>query len=247
VIDYDSELRSHYPHLRAAAAIAARERVLDVGCGAGESTRDAARAAAPAPVLGIDVSEALLAQARERSEGIHNVSYVLADAETHPFGEGEFDVAISRFGTMFFADPGAAFSNIARALRPGGRLVMLVWQAYERNMWVTEVDRAVGAPPGSSEAFSLGDPDTVRRLLAGFDDIGFDEVHEPVFYGPDAAAAVEFVSAFQSTHDALAAMGPDEARAARDRLHALMDSHRTPDHGVALDSRAWIVTARRAP
>jgi SAM-dependent methyltransferase len=247
VIDYDSELRSHYPHLRAAAAIAAGERVLDVGCGAGESTRDAARAAAPAPVLGIDISEALLAQARARSEGIANVRFVLADAQTHPFADGEFDVAISRFGTMFFADPAVAFANLARALRPGGRLAMLVWQAYERNTWVREVDRAVGAEPDTSEAFSLGDPATVRRLLAGFDDIGFDEVREPVFYGPDAAAAVAFVSAFQSTHDALAAMGPDEATAARERLRALMEAHRTPEHGVALDSRAWIVTARRAP
>jgi len=244
VIDYDGELRAVYPHLRRAAAVARGERVLDIGCGAGETTRDAARAATPGAVLGVDVSEALLAQARQRSEGIGNVSYVLADAETHPFPEAVFDVAISRCGTMFFADPAAAFANLRRALRPGGRLAMLVWQAYERNPWVTEIDRALGVSPAPSEAFSLGDPAVVREVLAGFEDIRLSEIREPVFYGEDGAAAVAFVSAFQSTSDALAAMTPDEAARATARLRALMDAHRTGD-GVALESRAWVVSASR--
>ncbi|HEX5616987.1 MAG TPA: methyltransferase domain-containing protein [Solirubrobacteraceae bacterium] len=242
MIDYDGELQALYPHLRAAAAIGRGERVLDIGCGAGQTTRDAAQAAGA--VLGIDVSEALLELARERSAGLANVSYVLADAATHPFPEAGFDVAISRFGTMFFADPAAAFANIARALRPGGRLAMLVWQAYERNDWVTAIDRVLGVQGDPSGAFSLGDPGTLRRLLAGFEDIRFEEVREPVFYGPDSAAAVAFVSEFQSTRDALGAMAPDEAERALARLHALMDEHHTAD-GVALDSRAWVVTARR--
>jgi SAM-dependent methyltransferase len=244
VIDYDGELRALYPHLRTAAAIAAGERVFDIGCGADQTTRDAARAAAPGPVLGVDVSEALLEQARRRSEGLANVSYVLADAQTHPFPD-EFDVAISRFGTMFFADPVAAFANIARALRPGGRLVMLIWQAEERQEWAAEIDRALGglSTGGGLGAFSLGEPATVRRMLAGFRDIRFEDVREPVFYGDDSAAAVEFVSAFQSTSDAFAAMAPDEAERALARLRALMDEHQT-DAGVAFDSAAWIVTAR---
>jgi SAM-dependent methyltransferase len=242
VIDYDSELRALYPHLREAADIAVGDRVLDIGCGAGESTRDAARTGGA--VLGVDVSEALLELARRRSEGLGNVTYVLADAATYPFPDGEYDVAISRFGTMFFADPVAAFANIRRALRPGGQLAMLVWQAYDRNDWVTAIDRALGVQPAPSEAFSLGDAATVRRVLAGFEDIGFEEVREPVFYGADGAAAVEFVSAFQSTRDALATMAPDEAERALARLHALMDEHRTAD-GVAFDSRAWLVTAVR--
>ena len=247
MIDYDSELRALYAHLREAAAVARGERVLDIGCGAGESTRDAARAAAPGSVLGVDVSDALLEQARRRSDGVINVSYVLADAQTHPFPDARFDVAISRFGTMFFADPVAAFANIARALRPQGRLAMLVWQAKERQEWVTEIDRALGGPAetGGLDPFSFGDPETVTNILAGFRDIRFEAVHEPVFYGADAAAAVEFVSAFQSTHDALSAMAPDDAQRARERLLALMDEHRTPEHGVAFESRAWIITARR--
>ena len=242
MIDYDGELRALYPHLRSAAAIGRGERVLDIGCGAGETTRDAARAGGA--VLGIDVSEALLELARRRSAGLANVSYVRADAEAHPFPEAGFDVAISRFGTMFFADPAAAFANIARALRPGGRLAMLVWQTYERNDWVTAIDRTLGVQPPPSEAFSLGDPATLRGLLADFEDIRLDEVREPVFYGPDSAAAVAFVSEFQSTRDALGAMAPDDAERALARLHALMDEHQTAD-GVAFPSRAWVVSARR--
>jgi SAM-dependent methyltransferase len=244
VIDYDDELRALYPHLRTAAAIAIGERVLDIGCGAGQTTRDAARAAAPGPVVGIDISEALLDQARRRSDGLANVSYVLADAQTHAFPDEDFDVAISRFGTMFFADPVAAFANIARALRPGARFVQLVWQSYERNEWVTEIDRVLGATGAPSDAFSLGDETRLRQVLAGFDGIRFAAVHEPVFYGPDGAAAVEFVSAFQSTSDALAAKSPDEAGHALARLRALMDEHQTAA-GVAFESRAWIVTAVR--
>jgi SAM-dependent methyltransferase len=247
VIDYDSELRALYGHLRAAAAVAQGDRVLDIGCGAGESTRDAARAAAPGPVLGIDLSEALLEQARARSEGLANVSYVLADAQTHPFTDGRFDIALSRFGTMFFVDPVAAFANIGRALRPGGRLVQLVWQTRERQEWALEIARALGGPvdSGGLDPFSLGEPATLRRVLAGFQDIEFEDIREPVFYGPDAAAGVEFVLAFQTTQDALAAMSPEDAERTLARLRALMDDHCTAEHGVAFDSRAWIVTARR--
>jgi ubiquinone/menaquinone biosynthesis C-methylase UbiE len=250
VIDYDSELRAHHPHLVAAAAVGPGERVLDIGCGAGETTRDAGRAAAPAPVLGVDVDERLLELARRRTDGLDNVSYVRADAQVHPFASEQYDVAISRFGTMFFADPPAAFANIARGLRPGGRLVMLVWQAHERNEWVSEIDRVLGGAPQPSglDAFSLGDPATTKRLLtdAGFGDLQLGDVQEPVFYGSDSAAALEFVRGFQSTRDALAALSADDAERALERLRELLEAHRTPDAGVAFDSRAWIVSGRRA-
>jgi SAM-dependent methyltransferase len=243
VIDYDGELRALYPHLRAAAAVAPGERVLDIGCGAGQTTRDAARAAAPAPVLGIDISEALLARARD-AEGPENVTYVRGDAQTHQFPEAGYDLAISRFGTMFFADPAAAFANIRRALRPGGRLVQLVWQARERNDWAAEIDRALGGPPVPEEAFSLGEPDVARGLLDGFREVEFEEVREPVFYGPDAAAALELVSAFRATAEALARMTPADADDALERLRTMLDAHRGAD-GVALGARAWVITARR--
>src|SRR4029079_10687159 len=101
-----------------------------------------------------------------------NVSFVVGDAQTYPFRSGEFDVVISRFGTMFFTDPSAAFRNIASATRPRGRLVMMVWQAHDRNEWAVEIDRALAGGgrtptgvPGALDPFSLGDQVTVRRVL----------------------------------------------------------------------------------
>jgi ubiquinone/menaquinone biosynthesis C-methylase UbiE len=110
VTTFDDELRAHNAHLRAAAAIRSGEDVLDVGCGSGQTTRQAARAAAPGRVLGVDVSEPALERARELSaaERLDNVGYEHGDAQVHPLGRGRFDVAISRFGVMFFADPVAA-------------------------------------------------------------------------------------------------------------------------------------------
>jgi ubiquinone/menaquinone biosynthesis C-methylase UbiE len=254
-VDYDSELRALHPHLRAAARVGRGERVLDIGCGAGESTRDAGRSAAPGPVLGIDVDEQLLDRARRltAAEGLDNVTYVRGDAQVHPFPDESYDVAISRFGTMFFADPVAAFTNIGRALRPRARLVLLVWQARERNEWASVIDGALcGAsrppvPARASDPFSLGDTATVRGILdhAGFREIRLDEVRAPVFYGDDSAAALAFVRAFHSTREALATMAPDDADRALERLRQALDEHRTADDGVALDSRAWIITARR--
>ena len=119
---YDAELRRHNERFRAATGIRTADRVLDVGCGAGQSTRDAARAAKLGSVLGVDVSEQLLERARQRTadEGLHNVTYELGDVQVHRFGQRQFDVIISRFGTMFFDDPVAAFTNIAR-VAPRGR------------------------------------------------------------------------------------------------------------------------------
>ncbi len=134
---YDTELRAHHQHLRAAYGISAGDRVLDIGCGTGLTTREAARAATPGRVVGVDVSERMLARAGEvtAAERLDNVRYQLGDAQVHRFDPGGFDVAISRFGTMFFSDPAVAFANIAAALRPQARLVLLVWQRREVNPW----------------------------------------------------------------------------------------------------------------
>ena len=148
---YDFELRAHHEHLRAAYGISPGDRVLDIGCGGGLTTREAARAAAPGRVLGVDISEPMLERARSATdaEQLSNVEYELGDAQTHQFAAGAFDVAISRFGTMFFADPAAAFANIATALRPGARLVLLVWQRSEHNPGCEQVSGALDddAPP----------------------------------------------------------------------------------------------------
>ncbi|HWE11952.1 MAG TPA: methyltransferase domain-containing protein [Solirubrobacteraceae bacterium] len=142
---YDTELRAHHEHLRAAYRIRPGDEVVDIGCGTGLTTREAARAAAPGRVVGVDVSERMLERARQvtAAERLDNVRYELGDAQMHRFDSAGFDVAISRFGTMFFSDPAAAFANIAAALRPGAPLVLLVWQRYEDNEWARAIDGAL--------------------------------------------------------------------------------------------------------
>jgi SAM-dependent methyltransferase len=246
---HDAELRLHNVHLRAAAGVRTGESVLDIGCGAGQTTREAGRAAAPGHVLGVDISPPAIERAREltASEGIGNVAYELADAQVHPFAAERYDVAISRFGTMFFADPAAAFANIARALRPGARLALLVWQPRERNEWTLEIDAALGVDPDDDGPFSLGHADATTRILegAGFVDVRFARVHEPVFYGPDVADALEFVHGFRSTVEALESLEPAAAARAEQRLHETLAAHVRGDDGVVFDSRAWIVSGRR--
>jgi SAM-dependent methyltransferase len=244
---YDAELRAHHEHLRAAYGIGSGDSVLDVGCGTGLTTREAARAAAPGRVLGVDVSERMLDRARELTAA-GNVRYELGDAQVHAFDPAGFDVAISRFGTMFFSDPAAAFANLAAALRPGGRLLLLVWQPREDNEWARELDAVLGHPqPSSLDPFSLADPIATTRLLdgAGFIDIHFEDVHEPVFYGHDVDAALAIVRGFQDTTAALATLSDDEAARTVELLRELLTAHRTDDRGVVFDARSWLITARR--
>jgi ubiquinone/menaquinone biosynthesis C-methylase UbiE len=200
--------------------------------------------------LGIDRSEAMIEQARvlTREQGPQNVSFACADVETYAFPARELDIAISRFGSMFFADPTTAFSNICCALKPLAPLVMIVWQTRERNEWSVEIPRALAGGEVSSlvsQAFSLGDRSAAKHTLnaAGFVDVAFDEVHEPVFYGTDIESAFAFVSQFLLVQEALKTMNDNDRKRAQDRLRALLEKHLTPD-GVWFDARAWIVSAR---
>jgi len=254
ILDYDAELSLYNERLRAATGVGPADRVLDIGCGTGQTTRDAARVAVSGHVLGVDISAPMLERARQLSdeEGLNNVNYVQADAQVHRFSTEPFDLAISRFGTMFFTDPVAAFTNIGRALRPAARLVMMVWQDEDSNEWEAAIRRSLAADgtlPASlrnPSPFSLGDPATVRSILgpAGFDEISFTDVNEPVYYGPDSAAALDFVSEFLTTQEMLAGLDAASKERAVERLSAALDEHET-DRGVWFDSRAWIVTARR--
>jgi SAM-dependent methyltransferase len=255
MLDYDSELRRHHDALHRALLVRPRDRVLDIGCGAGQTTRDAASMASQGRVLGIDTAEPVLREARRltRAAGLHNVDYVCGDAARPPFPHDAIDVAISRFGTMFFADPVAAFTDIRCVLRPTGRLVMMVWQAADRNAWAVAIHRALvdddtALPPPASgpSAFALGDAHTVERVLgaAGFVDVALAEVRAPVHYGADVARALDFVSAFSNVRRVVESQPSVERARTVARLRDVMAEHRTDD-GVRFDSRAWIVTARR--
>jgi SAM-dependent methyltransferase len=254
-VDYDAELTRYSAVLRQAWAVQPHDRVLDVGCGTGQTTREAARMAPAGGALGVDLSAPAIARARKlaRAEGLRNVTFECVDAQAHGFAQGYFDLAISRFGTMFFDDPVAAFGNLGRALRPAGRLVMVVWQAADRNEWDVAIRQALAGPAWPTavagdrpDPFSLADPTTVEGILraAGFADVGLTDVHEPVYYGADATAAVAWVRGFGCTNEFLKRLDPTAAARALARLRDVLAA-RMSDEGVWFDSRAWIVTARR--
>jgi SAM-dependent methyltransferase len=251
---YDAELRAHNQRLHAAMLVGPADRVLDIGCGTGQTTRDAARAATLGSALGVDTSEVMLERARRLSteEGVSNIAFERGDAQLHPLPAAHFDLIISRFGTMFFGDPVAAFTHLARAARPGARLVLLVWQGEERNEWATAIQQALtdgdgAAPLSGLDPFSMADPEVVRSVLgaAGFVDVGIADVHESVYYGTDAAAAFDLVRDMRQPRQLLARLGAAAAQRALLRLRKTLAAHET-DTGVLFDSRAWLVTARRA-
>jgi SAM-dependent methyltransferase len=250
---YDDAVRELHPVFLAAAAIEPGDRVLDVGCGTGRTTLDAARLASAGHALGVDLSARMLAvaRARARAAGVTNAVFLQADAQIHPFEPDAVDVAISRSAAMFFADPVAALGNVARALHPGGRLVLLTWQPFERNEWISAIASSLAAgrevplpPPGRPGPFGLSDPDRIAAVLpaAGFADVRLESLQLPVHLGPDAATAEEFLLGQAGWMlEGLDATGRERALGAlRDSLAA----HESAD-GVTYGSASWLVTARR--
>ncbi|CAM5282632.1 2-methoxy-6-polyprenyl-1,4-benzoquinol methylase, mitochondrial [Streptomyces avidinii] len=238
-----------------AAAIGPREHVLDVGCGAGRTTRLAARRATEGQVVGLDLSAPMLERARHsaRAEGTANASFAQGDAQSHPFAPGTFDVAISRFGVMFFADPVAAFGNIASALRPGGRLAFACPAEAGGNEWLLALTALRDILPvgefgaqGSPGMFSLADPDHTVRMLsaAGFEAARAVRVHADGVWGSDAEDASAFLLGSGPGRHLLDQVGPEEReRAAR----TLADALRPHEKGgaVVLRGSSWLVTAHR--
>ena len=221
----------------------------------------AAREAQAGSALGIDLCAPSIHRARQlaRAAKLRNVVFERADAEKHRLPRDHFDVAISRFGTMFFDDSAAAFLNVGRALRQDGRLVMMVWQARERNEWIVAIRRSLGTARARCPTL----PGWIRSRwptrrrdgdlqVAGFTDVAFADVRAPVYYGVDVAAALDWVRA--SRHgEVLKRLDSGAARAHARRLREaeggvedMLDAHASAD-GVWFDSSSWIVTARRRP
>lgn len=252
---FDQGVAGYHGDLVKAAGIQQDSVILDIGCGTGQVTRDAARIAHQGSALGVDLSSAQLdlARALAAKDQLTNATFVQADAQVHDFGESRFDVAVSRHGTMFFGDREAAFANIARAVRPGGRFVQLTWQALDRNEGISTFriiasgGRELPPPPPPPEAptpFSLSDPDRVRQLLcgAGFVDVEMTGLTVPMYYGRDVDDAFDFIADhFASAFGQL----DDESRArALDTLKVNIADHLT-DRGVLYATAHWLIHARR--
>jgi SAM-dependent methyltransferase len=253
---FDVSLARYTGPLLQAAAIGPDERVLDIGCGNGFTTRESARRATNGTSLGVDLSSHMIERARLRAaeQGIANVDFVQADAQIHRFDEAAFDVAISRAGVMFFGDPVRAFVNIARALRRGGRLALVVWQDVSRNPWLRDIMTALAAgrdlpaqPPDAPGPFSFAEPERIREILgaAGFTHIEVDGIGEPLSFGRTAEEAFRFLTGLGVTESMLRDLDATRRAQALAALRETVEAHETPE-GVLFASAAWLVRARRA-
>jgi SAM-dependent methyltransferase len=238
-----------------AADLQAAEVVLDVGCGCGTTTIAAnSRVGPQGAVLGIDISEVMLTVARQRVTdlALDNVTFTEADAQTHPFAPAHNDIALSRFGTMFFDDPAAAFTNIRRSLRPGGRLCMTTWQPLAGNDWLTVPGAALlqfGQLPDVSEhgpgMFAQSDPAVLTGLLqaAGFTDIDVRAVTVPLHLGANEDEAAAYLASTSMGRAVLVTVPGDQQEAALDAVREALTPHLTSD-GIVLSGGVLVSTAR---
>jgi SAM-dependent methyltransferase len=229
------------------------QRVLDVGCGCGTTALLAADAVGDqGAVVGVDVSAPMVARARERSVGRTNITYALADAASHDFGT-TFDVALSRFGVMFFARPDAAFEHIRGALRPGGRLAFACWRSAADNAWVRVPFEAAAphlppAPPQHPDEpgpFAFADGERVRRLVtgAGFSDVAVTPFDADVVLSRSGLdTAVRFAMSTGPTARAIRDAGDD----AKDLVRQALETRFRPfvaNEQVTLGGAVWLVHA----
>ena len=241
--------------LVARANVQAGERAIDIGCGTGMTSAELARRVGPkGQVLGIDVSEPMLARARLRLDPAVPLAFQLADATTHEFPRGAFDLLFSRFGVMFFADPARSFANLRTALKPGGRLAFACWRRPDENPWMG-LPLQAAAPhlppqprPGPEDPgpFSFGREERVRRILetAGFAAIG----HEPVDFAFDIARghgldeAVSTATSIGPASRILQGQPPEVVAAVAAAVRRALEPHVRGD-SVPLAAAIWIVTA----
>jgi len=240
------------------AAPQSNERVLDIGCGAGTTVLElASRVGVGGHVLGADVSEPSVARAQQRiaAAGLRHAEAIVADVSAHPFTPNSFDLAFSRFGVMFFGDPQAAFTNVRRAMKPGGRLTLAVFRAAAEKLWPNAPVDAVRhllppiPTPGLEEPgpFSWADPARVHRILegAGFRDVTLTPL-DPIIQlaGPAGAAeAADFVIVLGPLARVLPGLSAAQREKVRENLEVYFKGH-TTSQGVVLPAANWVVRAR---
>lgn len=237
------------------------QRVLDIGCGFGDTTqRIAGLVGADGEAVGVDASERFIEDAiREaREAGIANARFLVADVQAGLGKEGGFDLAFSRFGTMFFASPVAAMRNVHGSLRPGGRLTMVVWRRRIDNEWLyraqTIVEGIVARPEEYDEPtcgpgpFSMADADTTSEILrlAGFEDISLRRCDIPIAIGADLQEALDLVMALGPAGEILRLAGDGAAHLhgqVEDALREGLAEFATDDGYLIAPASTWIVTA----
>ena len=238
------------------ASIAEADRVVDVGCGCGTTTLAIAQRVGPSGhVTGLDLSAPMLAHARQRATEVGNTTFVQADAADHELAEASCDLLFSRFGVMFFTHPEDAFTNLARWLKPGGRVSMVVWRRVDENPWVMvpltavlpwvgKVDRPGPEDPGP---FSFGDPQRVRRIFAaaGFRDVELTPFDRDVDVGTtDPAGVADFAMEMGPASRLLADVDADTRSRAREAILRAVEA--IAEGGQArLAGAAWVINARR--
>lgn len=237
-------------------------RVLDVGCGFGDTTQRIAHAVgAKGEAIGTDCAANFIAASEQdaRAAGVNNARFFCADAQTDDL-RGPYDHAFARFGTMFFTTPGAALRNIRRALKPGGALMQVVWRKREDNPWVHDAERCVrGIVPVVSHEdtdqvhcgpgpFSMAGPDMVSSMLkaAGYDRIAFERFDTDICIGRDVEDAIEFAMALGPAGEIMRLAGDEGVRlrpAVVQGLRQTLARYQRPD-GVWAPSSAWFITSR---
>jgi SAM-dependent methyltransferase len=245
-------------YLLDAAALRLGERVLDIGCGGGETSIDLARAVSPGgAVLGVDISRTLLQQVAEprvAALGL-DIRFQVADAQTSDFGGERFDAVFSRFGVMFFSDPTAAFANILKALKRGGRLAFVCWRPPSENPHMTAPFKAVEhllppLPPSDPLApgpFAFADPERVRRILA---EAGFGEIAIRPYDAQVGGWSLEDRMVIAERVGPLGEVlreNPDLRPQVRDAVAAELRRHTGADGKVRMDAAVWVVTATVMP
>ena len=232
------------------------EVVLDVGCGCGTTTFALAEmVGSTGTVIGVDISAPMLEVARSEAlaRGTTNVEFVLGDAGTHPFSPDHFDVIYSRLGTMFFDEPGAAFANLNRILRPGGRFGSVVWRTLAENQWsnaprnaVTSIFPALEQPLDRPGPFSLGDRPTLSATLkeAGFVDVDIEPHDEPLLVGQgDMDTAIRFYLELLPSGYLMVEADRRQADRMKALLRTELERHQS-DNGIWMGSATWIALAR---